>query len=117
MPQIAEIAKWNSDPSFSGLPYDRKEKVLENFFNQHLSDEAFLNLPQNDQDRIKTNFYSEHIGKRTAPPAPVEAPQPPTPSPTLGGVVSESVGGQYGSNKAGNWRQYDTPSEPVTPVQ
>jgi len=31
--------------------------------------------------------------------------------------VSESVGGQYGSNKAGSWRQYDQPGTDAAPVQ
>jgi len=88
MPQIAEIARWNEDPEFSGLPHDRKQKVLENFFDRHLVDETFLNLPQEDQDRIKTNFYAEHIGHSEATPSKPEALQPPAPEATPGGVAT-----------------------------
>jgi hypothetical protein len=89
MTQIAEIAEWNKDPEFSGQPYDRKQRVLENFFNRQLADESFLTLPKEDQERIKTNFYAEHIGrpKTTPPSGPAMEGQPP-PSTTLGGVVS-----------------------------
>jgi virulence-associated protein VagC len=31
--------------------------------------------------------------------------------------ISGAVGGQYGSNKAGNWRQYDQPGAQPTPAQ
>ena len=79
----AEIQGWTQDPEFQALPYQEKQKILDNYFHGQLADQDFFALPYEEQAQIRTNFAVAHIGEDPTPPPPepVAPPEPATISP------------------------------------
>jgi hypothetical protein len=65
--QWPEVQQWLSDPEFSELDYNRKQQILDNYFDQELADDEFFQLDNEEQSRIKGNFATAHIGEAPEP--------------------------------------------------
>ncbi len=66
--QWPEVQQWLSDPEFSEMDYDQKQRILDNYFDQELADDEFFQLETEEQGRIKGNFAVAHIGEDPQPP-------------------------------------------------